>query len=141
MITINDRDINDIRRAIESWADKNPSRVEDIAQMVGTAISSRVQDRGRGVNGVMRYKSAKYKKFRDKKGRTVAFKTLNFTGKMWQSLGTTLKGSSAIIGFGGRENILKASGNEERDPFFSITDQENKLINNELEKMLEELKL
>lgn len=106
----------------------------ELAFLLNGKIQRRVQQRGQGVKGRMPLYSARYSRFRKKKGRQTSRRDLTFTGKMWQSLTVIGKPArkQAQMFFSGAEENRKAFFNDEKTPFFSLTRSETGFIKDRL---------
>lgn len=113
-----------------------------IADRVRGSIKTRIQSRGIGLGGVMKYKEGRYKQFRKLKGYTTNFKNLTVTGNMLNSMIVTKRSNlQYTIGIGSEFEKIKAQGNQEREEWFGITDIEIKAMNDAVLDYLRNIKL
>ena len=106
----------------------------ELAFLLSGKIQRRVQQRGQGVRGKMPLYSARYSRFRKRKGRQISRRDLTFTGKMWQSLTVIGKPArkQAQMFFSGAEEASKAFFNDEKTEFFALTRSETGFIKDKL---------
>lgn len=105
------------------------------AHLLNSKIQRRVQNQGLGADGrkMGRYQK-KYSIFKSSTGRQTKFRDLTFTGKMFQSLTATKVGVNKVeMFFGSAEEKAKASGNDKRTNFFSLSPNEQEFLQKELE--------
>lgn len=129
-VEIRDEQLQKVLKGLEALGTNISKELLKLALLLNTKIKQRVQTQGRDVSGsTMRYGSAKYKKYRKASGRSISYKDLTFSGRMWNSLTATKTGEGEVkMFFGGKEEMLKASGNQERDEFFGISQVEEPFI-------------
>lgn len=114
--------------------------LEKTAQKLNSSIQTRVQKEGKGSNGLtMKPYSASYALFKERSGRKSNFRDLTFSGKMWNSLTTSKGRNRAKMFFGNAESVNKASGNEKRTPFFGLSNKEEEILSNEIDKFIKDL--
>lgn len=124
-----------------------PAKIFLIANFVASNIKIRVQDRGKGIKGSLgKYKSKSYEAYRKANGRQIGHKDLTYSGEMFNSMTVTdakgiLGSPGARISFGSSDGMLKAIGNNAKTEFFGIGQEEEAIVNNELAKVMGDLKL
>lgn len=106
----------------------------ELGFLLNGKIQRRVQQRGQGTKGRMPLYSARYSRFRKKKGRQTSRRDLTFTGLMWQSLTVIGKPArkQAQMFFSGAEENRKAFFNDKKTPFFALTRSETGFIKDKL---------
>lgn len=114
---------------------------EKVTEAVIGSMRTRIQQRGLGLDGVMKYKSEAYKKYRKGRGYGTSFKNLVITGNMLRSIfSTKLTNSKYLIAISQGEQ-KKAAGNQERDPWFGLSDTELKVVDLNIDDYLRNIKL
>jgi len=133
--------LNEAITALKKLDPKLSDLGERVSQSVISSIKDRVREKGLGINGVMKYKKGRYKGFRQAKGYATNFKNLTITGNMLNSI-TSKKLSDLRYSIGvSRGEEAKAEGNQEREPWFGVTQSENKAIAETVQDYLKKLGL
>ena len=112
--------------------DKAEGFLNRTAQDVASSIHLRVSEHGIGSTGPLRKYSNTYSHWKSKRGRQTRYRDLTFSGKLWQSLGVFGLPHHKLITFAGEMEKTKAKGNEQRSPFFSLTNTEYDIINSNI---------
>lgn len=112
-----------------------------VTEAVVSSIKDRVRSEGIGLDGVMRYKSAKYKSWRDDRGYTTNFKNLVVTGNMLNSITYKKLGTGKYSINVASGETPKAQGNQDREPWFGITQYEQREVVSVMAEFLSKLKL
>jgi len=105
----------------------------ETAGLINTSIKMRVQRKGIGSYGRMAGYSRMYSQYKGQSGRQVAFRDLTYSGKMFQALTETLIAPMTVKSFFIGAEAKKAEENDARTPFFSHTEAEDKVLNNEVD--------
>lgn len=102
------------------------------AGLINTSIKMRVQGRGMGSNGIMRGYYGDYARLRASTGRQTGFRDLTYSGKMFQALTETIIAPLSVKQYFMGAEAKKAEENDQRTPFFSYTEKEDEILDNEL---------
>ncbi len=110
--------------------------VREAAIITAGEMKRRVENEGKGTNGLLKTKSKKkfgaysyaYGKRRQNKGRQTAKIDLNFTGLMWRNWRPVPTDNGFGVTFVSMEALNRAMWNEQRfGPIFTMTEKELKI--------------
>jgi len=138
-IKLKDKGVKERFKHIRAWIDKTcPDYIDRLGHRIRSSIKDRVQSEGKGLKGqkLKKYSPA-YKKWKKSKGRQTSFRDLTFSGRMFNSLSLAVLANEVKIFFKGREEQLKASGNQKRSAFFGIGNAEKKLVKTAMKELME----
>lgn len=131
-----------VKRAINKaikYMKESPKKIEKLALSINASIKKRVQEDGKGISGLMKKYTPKYRAWKKGKGRRVAKRDLTFSGRMWSSLSVNQIGTKTRMFFAGKEEALKAEKNQSIDEFFGIASNEQSVINHFFKNVLKEI--
>jgi phage gpG-like protein len=101
-----------------------------VAGTKALTMIKRRTNKGNGLNGKFKPYSKSYQAYKVKKGKNPFVVNLRDGGDMMKSMTARIQGDTALIYFTTSESNKKAYFNDKIRPFFDLTNDEKKKVNN-----------